>query len=233
MGKGWKKAGKLEIAQKKGALFTKLAREIAVAARLGGSDPESNARLKLAIHVAREASCPKDTIERAIKKGSGQLDGNSVIEEIIYEGYGPYGVGVLVECQTDNRNRTVSEIRSIFKSHGGSLAESGAVMWMFKKVALVRGHHPTVTDPEAIAIEIGADDVEAEDEGWSFTGRPEDLEILRTGLIQLGWKVQVAELSFIPKETSQVSEANLAEVVQLLEALDDNEDSHRIHATLA
>src|SRR5262249_50982455 len=121
MGKGWKKAGKLEAAQKKGAIFTKLAREIAVAARLGGADPNSNSRLKIAIADAREASCPKDTIDRAIKKGTGQLDDGSIIEEIIYEGYGPHGVGILVECQTDNRNRTVSEIRNVFKANGGNL----------------------------------------------------------------------------------------------------------------
>src|SRR6185437_10787229 len=130
MGKGWKKAGKLESAQKKGAVFTKLAREIAVAAKLGGGDPNANSRLKLAIEAAREVSCPKDTIERAIKKGTGQLDDGAQIEEVVYEGYGPHGVGIMVECQTDNRNRTVSVLRSLFKSNGGNLGESGAVGWM-------------------------------------------------------------------------------------------------------
>src|SRR5262249_17904298 len=139
MGKGWKKAGKLESAQKKGAIFTKLAREIAVAAKLGGGDPEGNSRLKIAITDARAASCPKDTIERPIKKGTGQLDDGAQIEEIQYEGYGPHGVGIIVECQTDNRTRTVSEIRNTFKSNGGNMGESGAVSWMFERVALVQG----------------------------------------------------------------------------------------------
>src|SRR3954469_20074530 len=137
MGKGWKKAGKLEAAQKKGLVFTKLAREIAVAAKMGGGDPNANSRLKLAIEVAKEASCPKDTIERAIKKGTGQLDDGAQIEEITYEGYGPHGVGILVECQTDNRNRTVSEIRNVFKTNGGNLGETGAVAWMFERVAMI------------------------------------------------------------------------------------------------
>src|SRR5580700_5324025 len=113
MGKGWKKAGKLEAAQKKGAIFTKVAREVAVAARLGGPDPEGNSRLKIAIAAAKEVSCPKDTIERAIKKGAG-LDNEAQIEEITYEGKGPFGVGILIECQTDNKNRTVGELRNMF-----------------------------------------------------------------------------------------------------------------------
>src|SRR5579863_3594047 len=131
MGKSWKKAGKIEAAQKKGALFTKLAREISVAARLGGPDPESNSRLKLAVLAAKEVSCPKETIDRAIKKGAGLDQGANLIEEVLYEGYGPHGVGVMVECQTDNRNRTVAEIRNLFKNHGGNLGENGAVAWMF------------------------------------------------------------------------------------------------------
>ena len=115
MGKSWKNPHKVAAAAKKGALFTKLAREISVSAKLGSPDPDANSRLKLAIQVAREASCPKETIERAIKKGSGQLDDGTQIDEVTYEGYGPHGVGVIVECQTDNKVRTVSEIRNLFK----------------------------------------------------------------------------------------------------------------------
>lgn len=233
MGKGWKKAGKLEAAQKKGALFTKLAREIAVAAKMGGGDPEANSRLKLAIDAAREASCPKDTIERAIKKGTGQLDDGSQIEEITYEGYGPHGVGILVECQTDNRNRTVSELRSVFKSNGGNLGESGAVAWMFERVSLIQGKKANLGDPEEEAIEAGANEVEAEEEGlYSFYGAPEDLDNIRTALQSRGWEVTTAELSYKAKDKTTITEDQQKEVYELLEALEDNDDSHRVHATI-
>jgi YebC/PmpR family DNA-binding regulatory protein len=233
MGKGWKKAGKLESAQKKGAVFTKLAREIAVAAKLGGGDPNTNSRLKLAVQAAKEASCPKDTIERAIKKGTGQLDDGVQIEEVVYEGYGPHGVGVLVECQTDNRNRTVSEIRSVFKTNGGNLGESGAVAWMFERVALIQGKKANVGDPEEEAIEAGANEVLAEDEGtYSFYAAPEDLDVVRGALQKRGWEITAAELSFKAKDTTQISEEQKKEVYELLEALEDNDDSHRVHATV-
>ena len=233
MGKSWKKAGKLEAAQKKGAVFTKLAREIAVAAKLGGGDPAANSRLKLAIAEAREASCPKDTIERAIKKGTGQLDDGSVIEEIVYEGYGPHGVGIIVECQTDNRNRTVSELRNVFKTHGGNLGGDGAVAWMFEKVALVQGKKANVGDPEEEAIEVGANEVFKEDDGtFSFYASLTDLDAVRTGLQSRGWEVSVAELSYKAKETSKVSEEQKNEIHELLEALEDNDDSHRVHASI-
>lgn len=234
MGKGWKKAGKLEASQKKGAIFTKLAREIAVAAKMGGGDPTGNSRLKLAIDAAREASCPKDTIERAIKKGTGQLDDGAQVEEIAYEGYGPHGVGIIVECQTDNRNRTVSEIRNVFETHGGNLGSSGAVAWMFERVCLIQGKKANVGDPEEDAIEVGANEVEREDEGgiYSFYGNPSDLDAIRTMLQGRGWEISAAELSYKAKEKSKISEAQQAEVFELLEALEDNDDSHRVHATI-
>jgi YebC/PmpR family DNA-binding regulatory protein len=233
MGKGWKKAGKLEAAQKKGAVFTKVAREIAVAAKLGGGDPAANSRLKLAIDAAKEVSCPKDTIERAIKKGTGQLDDGAIIEEIVYEGYGPHGVGILVECQTDNRNRTVSEIRNVFKSNGGNLGESGAVAWMFERVALIQGKKANVGDPEEEAIEVGANEVEKEDDGvYSFYAAPSDLDSVRTALQSRGWTISVAELSYKAKDKATISEEQKAEVYELLEALEDNDDSHRVHANL-
>jgi YebC/PmpR family DNA-binding regulatory protein len=233
MGKGWKTAGKLEAAQKKGAKFTKFAREIAVAARMGGPDPEANSRLKLAIAAAREASCPKDTIERAIKKGAG-LDEGAQIEEVIYEGYGPHGVGIIVECQTDNRNRTVAEIRNYFKSHGGALGETNAVAWMFDRVSLVHAKKADVKDPEEEAIEVGASDVAKEDEAnvYSFFGGVEELDAIRTGLTKRGWEVTVAELSFKPKDLTEVSETQKAEIFELLKVLEENDDSHRVHATI-
>lgn len=233
MGKGWKAAGKLEAAQKKGAVFTKLAREIAVAAKLGGGDPAANSRLKLAIAEAKELSCPKDTIERAIKKGTGHLEDGAQIEEITYEGYGPHGVGIIVECQSDNRNRTVSEIRNVFKTYGGNLGETGAVAWMFERVAFIEAKKAKVADPEEDAIEVGANEVEKEAEGiYAFYASPSDLDSVRTALQGRGWEVIKAELSFKAKETTKVSEEQKKEIFELLEALEDNDDSHRVHASL-
>jgi YebC/PmpR family DNA-binding regulatory protein len=232
MGKSWKKEGKLENAAKKGALFTKLAREISVAAKLGGPDPEHNTRLKLAVLAAREVSCPKDTIERAIKKGSGQLEGQ-IIEELTYEGYGPHGVGIIVECQTDNKTRTVSELRLVFRSHGGNLGEPGAVNWMFDRVALVVAQKENVADPEEDAIEVGANEVEkGEENTYTFYGNPTDLDQIRTGLAGRGWNVSQAELSYIPKEATEIDEQKRKEVIELLEALEEFDDSHRVHASL-
>jgi len=233
MGKGWKKDSKLEVAAQKGKIFTKLAREIAVAAKLGGPDPAGNARLKLAVDTARAASCPKDTIERAIKKGSGQLADGQIIEECIYEGYGPHGVGVIVECQTDNKTRTVSELRSMFKSHGGNLGEPGAVAWMFERVSLLQGSNPKARDLEEEAIEAGANDVEKADEGQVlFFGNPTDLDNIRSALLQRGWELTAAELSFRPKDMTPISEEQKTEVFDLLKALEDFDDSHRVHATV-
>lgn len=233
MGKSWKKAGKLEAAAKRGAVFTKLAREISVAARLGGPDPESNARLKTAILDARAESCPKDTIERAIKKGSGQLDDGATIEELTYEGYGPHGVGIIVECQTDNKTRTVSELRLMFKSHGGNLGEQGAVNWMFERVAMIAATKAGVDDPETEAIEVGANEVEPGNEGETvFYGSIGDLDTIRSGLAGRGWTVTKAELSYKPKDPPPLDEAKKQEVYELLEELEDFEDSHRVHATV-
>lgn len=234
MGKGWKKGAKLEASAKKGLIFTKLAREIAVAAKLGGPDPAGNSRLKLAIDAAKEASCPKDTIERAIKKGSGQLDDGAAIEETSYEGYAPHGVGVIVACQTDNRNRTVSEIRNTFRKYEGNMGESGAVQWMFERAALVQARKSSVGDPEEEAIEVGANDVErdAEENTYSFWGSPTDLDAIRTALQSRGWEITMAELSYRPKEKAKLSEEQQKEVFELLEALEDCDDTHRVYANV-
>ncbi len=227
------KSGQTRSLAKKGAIFTKVAREIQVAAKLGGGDPEGNSRLKLAIAAAKEVSCPKDTIERAIKKGTGQLDDGAQIEEIVYEGYGPHGVGIIVECQTDNRTRTVSEIRNVFKSNGGNMGESGAVAWMFDRVCLIQGAKSGGFDPEEEAIEAGANEVEKEDDGtYSFYGNPSDLDSIRKTLQGRGWEIKVAELSFKAKETAKLSDDQLKEVHELLSALEDNDDSHRVHANV-
>jgi YebC/PmpR family DNA-binding regulatory protein len=233
MGKGWKNPLMAANAAKRGAKFTKLAREIQVAAKMGGPDPLMNARLRAAIADARADSCPKDTIERAIKKGAGLEAGAAQIEEVLYEGYGPHQVGVLVECQTDNRNRTSADIRIVFNKNGGHIAEMGAVAWMFERVAYIEGHKDgKVDDPEAEAIEAGANEVEPHGEAYAFTGAPEDLKAMESVLTSRGWKIKTAELSYKAKNHSELSDAQKKDVMEFIQALDDNDDTHRIHATI-
>ena len=153
MGKQWKAAGKTANANKKGKIFTKLAKEIAVAAKMGGPDPDANSRLSLAISAARSQSCPKDTIERAIKRGAGLTGEDVNYEETMYEGFGPHQVAVIVECQTDNKNRTFSDIRTIFGKKGGNLGASGSVAWMFERVSAIEAEKENIADPEEDAIE--------------------------------------------------------------------------------
>lgn len=231
MGKSWKNAGKAANAAKKGAIFTKLAREIQVAAKAGGPDPSMNARLRMAIDAARKASCPNDTIDRAIKKGSGQLDGQ-IIEEIVYEGYGPHGVGILVETQTDNRNRTAPDMRSIFKKGGGALGEINSVAWMFERIALIEGSKDGEFDPEEEAIEAGANEVEKTEDGYAFYGDLANLDAIKTALTARGWTIETAELSYKSKNKTELSAEQLQEVEELLNEIDDHDDTHRVHATI-
>lgn len=232
MGKSWKNPLMAANAAKKGAKFTKFAREIQVAAKLGGPDPAANSRLRMAIDAAKEESVPKDTIERAIRKGAG-LDADAAqIEEITYEGYGPHQVALIVECQTDNRNRTSSEIRNIFNKNDGRLGEMGSVAWMFDRVALIEGTNPNVKDAEEDAIEAGANEVEKTGEAYRFYGNPEDLKAIETALTSRGWKVSTAELSYKAKNPTELTDEQKKEVFELVQALDDNDDTSRIHATI-
>ena len=232
MGKSWKNPIKVANAQKKGAIFHKYAREIQVAAKLGGADPNFNARLRMAVDAAKKNGCPNDTIDRAIKKGSGQLEGG-LIEEVMFEGYGPHGVGVLVECQTDNRNRTVPEIRVLFKSHNGTMGEGGSVAWMFDRVSLVEGTKAGNFDPEEEAIEAGANEVEKHEDTYFFYGAPESLDSIRHTLTERGWHITGAELSYKPKNITDLSEDQKKDVLEFLHELDEHDDSHRVHATIS
>jgi YebC/PmpR family DNA-binding regulatory protein len=232
MGKGWKTPHLAANAAKKGAKFTKLAREIQVAAKLGGPDPEANSRLRIAIDAAREESCPKDTIERAVKKGAGLLDEGAQIEEITYEGYGPHQVAIIVECQSDNRNRTSSEIRNIFNKKGGRLGEIGSVAWKFDRVCLIEGANPNVKDPEEDAIEAGASEVEKVGDHYRFYGAPEDLKTIEVALTGRGWKVTTAELSYKAKTLDELGEAEKKDVYEFIHLLDEDDDTSRIHATI-
>ncbi len=238
MGKSWKNPFKQANAAKKGAAISKLAKEISVAAKLGGGDPDTNSRLRLAINSARAESVPKDTIERAIKKGTGQLDDGKIIEECLYEGYGPHQVGVLVECQTDNRARTAPDVRYIFKKHQGQMGEQGSVAWMFDRVGLVEGEAPSGKDLDAEeeAIEAGANEVEkveGEDALFSFYTDPDELDNVQKSLQDRGWDIKTCELSYQAKnKTVDLTEEQKQEVYEFLDALDENDDTSRIHSTL-
>lgn len=238
MGKQWKKDSKAEQASRRGAIFTKFVKEIQVASKLGGIDPSTNIRLRLAIDSAKAASCPKDTIEKAIKRGAGLLDDGKDIEELTYEGYGPYQVGVIVECQTDNRARTAPELRLLFTKAGGAMGESGSVGWMFDRVGLIEAQKKGPYDMEEEAIEAGAQDVELlEDLGQDlksvgFYSAPDELGQVRDALVQRGWDVKVAELSYKPKNTTDLTEDQKKEVYEFLNKLEDHGDTHRIHASL-
>jgi YebC/PmpR family DNA-binding regulatory protein len=232
MGRGWIQGIKSENSAKKGALMSKLAREIQVASKMGGPDVNFNARLRMAVDAAKKASCSADMIDRAIKKGSGQLEGSS-IDEIQYEGYGPHGVGVIVEAQSDNKNRTASEMRLMFKSHGGALGEQGSVAWMFERVCALEATKAGSFDPEEEAIEAGANEVEKQGEVYLFYGSPEELDHVRKGLEARGWKIVSAELSFKAKNITTLTADQKKEVMEFLNELNDHDDTHRMHATLA
>ena len=231
MGRGWINTIKTANAQKKGAAFTKFAKEIQVAAKMGGGDPQFNARLRMAIDAAKKASVPNDTIDRAIKKGTGQLDGGT-IDELTYEGYGPHGVGVILELQTDNKNRTAPEIRLIFKSHGGALGETGSVAWMFDRVGWIEATKSGSFDMEEEAIEAGANEVFKEDETTVFLTSPENLEVVRTELTQRGWSVSKSELAYNPKNSPDLNDTQTKEVIEFLTELDEHDDTQKIFSTL-
>lgn len=239
MGKGWKNPIKAANAAKKGLRFSKLAKEIQVAAKLGGGDPEMNARLKMAVDAAKAQSCPKDTIERAIKKGAGLLDGEAQLEEVTYEGFGPGKCGVLVECQTDNRARTNTDIKVAFNKNNGQMAESGSISWMFNRVGLIEGFNTdTSLDIEEEAIEAGAMEVEPlkvevdSALGASFYTETEDLDTVRKALVSRGWTVEVMELSYKPSNMADVTDEEKELLLLLLEKLDDNEDSFRVYTNV-
>lgn len=233
MGKSWKNAGKTENAQKKGQLFTKVAREIAVAAKAGGPHPDMNARLRLAIDAAKKISCPNDTIERAIKKGAGLLDDGKMIEELTYEGYAPHGVGVIVECQTDNKHRTAPEVRAAFKKHDGNLGESGSVAWMFTHCGFIEASKAGAFDIDEEAIESGADDVSKNDDGtFEFITSAENLAAVGEALKARGWTITASFLGYKPNNTTELTEAQMKDVQEFLNAIDDLDDTHKVYATI-
>ena len=217
---------------KRGKIFTRLIKEITVAARMGGGDPDGNPRLRSAIASARSENMPKDNITRAIKKGTGELEGE-VYDEILYEGYGPGGVAVLVECMTDNRNRTVAEVRHAFSKSNGNLGESGCVAYMFDKKGMIQVDGSTTNEEELMdmAIEAGADDVEEDGGQFQVVTAPEDFDEVRENLEKAGVTISEASLTMIPSNTVEVTDEKQAKsLIKLLQTLEDNEDVQNVHA---
>lgn len=216
---------------KKGKLFTKLIKEITVAARLGGGDINSNSRLRTAVSAARNASMPGENVERAIKKGTGELGGVSY-EEIHYEGYGPGGAAIMVRVLTDNKNRTVQEIRRIFTKHGGNLGESGCVAWMFDKKGLITVDKQKIEEDQLVSLvlDVGAEDVREEDGLFEVVTRPEDFERVREQLEQQKVAMVTAQVTMVPKSTVTVDERYAEQVLELTEELEDHDDVQSVAA---
>ncbi len=220
---------KAAVDKARAKVFAKLIRQLEVAAREGGGDLTANATLRTMFDKARAASVPTDTIERAIKRGTGELEGVTY-EEVNYEGYGPAGVAVMVECLTDNRNRTGAEVRNLFTRNGGSTAEPGAVSWQFARKGIVE--LPRNIDEDRVmevAIEAGAEDVTDDGDRWTVTTVPADLNAVRDALVSADMKVESAELAMVPSVTVPVTgEGPARQVLRLLEGLDDHDDVQNV-----
>lgn len=213
----------------RGKLFGKLSRELTIASRLGGPDPDANARLRLAVDRARSNSMPADNIKRAIAKGSGE-GGGDAYEEVTYEGYGPHGVAVLVEAATDNRNRTVADVRHYFSKHGGNLGENGSVAWQFARQGLLMVPCEG-TDEDALletALEAGANDVETSDENFEISTAPEALSEIKKSLEDAGFAVSSAEVIMAPQNVITLNEEKATGLFKLLDALEDHDDVQNV-----
>ncbi len=216
---------------KRGKLFSKLSRAIIVAAKEGGPDPAANLSLQNAIEKAKSYSMPKDNIERAIAKGSGSDAEGSAYETVVYEGYGPDGVAVLVEALTDNRNRTASDVRHVFSKNGGNLGTTGAVGWLFERRGVVLVDAETADEDELVlaAAEGGADDVERDGTVFQVSSTPESLAAVRAAIEAAGIAIESAELSMVPKTTVEVAdESSAKKLVRLIEALEENDDVQEV-----
>jgi YebC/PmpR family DNA-binding regulatory protein len=222
---------KKAVDAKRGALFTKLSRAITVAAREGGGDPDGNPSLALAIQKARDASMPKDNIERAIAKGTGADSDADAFEAVLYEGYGPGGVAILVETLTDNRNRTGSEVRHMFTKHGGNLGEPGSVAWTFEKKGEVVVDGSRYSEDDLLAaIDAGAEDVGLDGDLWEIVTAPADVNAVREALAAEGVEIESAELVQRPTTRTPVEEDRVGSLMRLIEALEDHDDVQAVHA---
>lgn len=216
---------------KRGKIFTKIGREITAAAKSGGGDPDTNPRLRTAIQTAKGANMPNDNIDRAIKRGTGELEGVSY-DEIVYEGYGPSGVAVLVDCLTDNKNRTAAEIRSIFNKAGGSMAGAGSVAWIFEKKGLIvvdasKAEEEKIMD---LAINAGAEDFANEGGKYEITCAPAEFEAVKKAIEDASIEAESSSLTCIPKNTTEVSADSARSVLRLIDTLEDQDDVQNVYA---
>ncbi len=217
---------------KRGKIFTRLNKELTVAAREGGGDPESNVRLRLAIDKAKAANMPKDNIERAIKRGTGELEGGE-LEEIVYEGYAPYGVGVLIEVVTDNRNRAIAEVRHVFNKQGGNMAEAGAVSWQFTRKGYINISEDIDQDEIfLVAADAGADDVTFEDGVAEVYTSIEDLQDVRGALEEAGFQLGEVSVIYDPNNPLELGSSEALQVMKLVEILEDLDDVQNVYTAL-
>ncbi|MFY0522323.1 YebC/PmpR family DNA-binding transcriptional regulator [Archangium gephyra] len=232
MGAQWKHKGRTEHAAAKGRLFTKLVKELIVAAKTGGAEPGSNPRLRMAMDAAKKASMPRDTLERAIKKGAGLLDEPVNYEVVTYEGFAPHQVPVIVECLTENKTRTAANIRLLFRK--GQIATSGAVSWDFNRLGVIEATPPEAgADAETAAIEAGAQELEAGEEGATrFFTAATDLDTVSRALTGMGWTVSSQNLAWIAKNPVSLEGEARAEVEAFLEAMDEDDDVQNIYVGL-
>jgi YebC/PmpR family DNA-binding regulatory protein len=216
---------------KKGKLFTKFIKEITVAARMGGGDLNSNPRLRTAVLTARANSMPNDNIDRAIKKGTGELEGVTY-EEIQYEGYGPGGAAILAQVLTDNKNRTVSDIRRLFAKHGGNLGETGCVSWMFDKKGVITVEKSQIDEDRlmGIVLDAGAEDVKEDDDLFEVVTQPEDFEKVKERLDREKVAVASAQVTMVPKNTVNVDAKHVEQILKLTEELEDHDDVQGVSA---
>jgi YebC/PmpR family DNA-binding regulatory protein len=216
---------------KRGAIFTKIIKELTVSARLGGSDVDANPRLRTAVLKAKAVNMPQDTIQRAIMKGTGELPGVSY-EEITYEGYGPGGVAMIVTALTDNRNRTVAEIRKIFSKNGGNLGEAGCVAWMFQKKGLIVVDQEKIDEDEllAIALDAGAEDVRPSEAIYEVVTSVEEFEPVKQAILAKGVEPTSSEISLIPQTTVRLEGNQARQLLKLMEELEDHDDVQNVYA---
>jgi len=222
---------KAKVDAKRGRIFTKLIREITVAARMGGGDPEHNPKLRLAIEKAKEHNMPWENIERAIKRGTGELEGVEY-QVAIFEGYGPGGVAILVKALTDNKNRTTGEIRHIFSKHGGNLGSPGSVAWQFEEKGIIyiekdKANEDTVFE---IAVEAGAEDVKTEGDTYEVYTSPKDFENVKKAFVDANIEIQNADITMVPQSTVRVDGKDAEKLLKLLDALEDNDDVQKVYA---
>ena len=228
------KRRKAVVDAKKGAAYTKLGREVIAAAREGGGNPDNNFRLRLAVDKAKAANMPSDNIQRAIMKGTGDLNEGAVYEEIVYEGYGPGGVAVLIQLMTDNRNRTAQEMRYIFSRHGGNLGETGCVAWMFKKKgSILLGREDNAISEEdlmVLVLDAGAEDLRTEPDSFEVITAPGDFPAVLEAVRKANLSVAEAEVAMVPQNTVALSGGQAEKCLGLIEALEEHEDVQNVYA---